>query len=268
MPLFYTSELFNGNFNFTEAVYKYHLNRHLQNKSFCDIEHGRKVLSSAREVDVYGSLYAASHEQKLNEAYDALNLSRLRGQIIETISYGCGMATDTNVLISYLMRHNINLCLERLTLIEPSQVAIDCGVKHIHNALLDPRKSLAIKTHAKYLEQLTPEDLSFTNPNAKLHVFSNILDVAQVDLVRLASLIATNISGHNYFVCVSPNNPGTYDGKDRIDRFHSLLAQELKLSDININDQPTQVASYNHKRKQVEMSNVTRYHRIFHAYAG
>lgn len=269
MPLFYTSELFDRNFNFTEAVYKRHLDRYLsrENRGFLDIQNGRKVLESIPEVNLYGGLYGASHEQKLKEAYDALNLLRFQGRIIETISYGCGIATDTNVLISYLMSKNIDLCLERMTLIEPSQVALNCGIEHIRGAMLDPKNTFAIRPYTKYLEQLTPDDLTATKPSTKLHIFSNILDVEQVNLEKLASLIAKTSSGENFFICVSPNTPGSYEGKERIDRFYTLLSQQLKLVDIDINNRSTQVNSYNHKRGRYEFFPVSRYHRIFHTHA-
>lgn len=269
MPLFYTSELFDPNFNFIEQIYKRHLDRHLARtqRGYLDIQHGRKVLASLSEVDLYVGLYAASHEQKLTEAYDALNLSRLQGKIVETISYGCGAATDSNALISYLMSKKIDLCLQRITLIEPSLVALNCGVEHIQRAMLDANQPFTIRAYPKYLEHLTPNDLVAAKPTTKLHVFSNILDVEQVDLEKLASTVATSSNGENFFICVSPNLPGSYNGKERIDKFYNLLSQQLKLVNIDINGRSTRVHSYNHKQRKYEFSSVSRYHRIFHTHA-
>lgn len=64
-----------------------------------------------------------------------------------------------------------------------------------------------ISTINKYLDNLTSQDIYTEQQNIKVHLFSNILDMAgdNFDLNRLTNLIRNRFSGVNYFICVSPH---------------------------------------------------------------
>ena len=126
----------NNDFNYIRDVYEVCINKYRQYpfKSSSD-NRGKKILTSEQEVDTYISFYGARHYYKLIEAFNALNLNRFSNTYIETISYGCGAATDTCCLISYCHTKNISLSINKITLIEPSTIALRRGVQYIKQSL-------------------------------------------------------------------------------------------------------------------------------------
>ena len=262
--------LVKNNFNYIKDVYEVCLNRYLQHPQNLSnalkyINNGRKILTSEKEVDTYISLYGAHHYYKLIEAFDALNLNRFNNTCIETISYGCGAATDTCSLISYCYTKNINLLVNNITLIEPSFTALERGVKYIQQSLsYQIFDRLNIKKIYKLIEKLEDNDLTSNSEAIKIHIFSNILDINSIDLLSLASVIHKTQKGSNYFICINPKN---LESKSRIDCFYNILSSHFKLIDIDINDRdiigkPIWMMKYN---RYTVRSPIYRYHRIFKA---
>ena len=221
---------FNPTFNYLNDVYVNCLNKYLENPKYADnynlaradINKGRKILRNSEEVDVYIALYGAHHYYKLTSSFEALNLAQFEGKRLEIFSYGCGPATDTCVLINYLVSNKINLCVKPITLIEPSFVSLQRGKQQLRSIVVDQHRNLEIiRAINKTLENLNTNDISSQFQTIKLHIFSNILDVEQVDLKQLASLLKFSQKGANYFVCVSP---GFYSAKQRINRFYSIMS--------------------------------------------
>lgn len=254
-------------FNYIKDVYEVCLEKYFSNRcsTFKSINHGRKILQFEEEVDAYIAFYGAHHYYKLVEAFDALNLNRFNNTYIETISYGCGAATDTCSLISYCYTNNISLSINNITLIEPSFIALTRGIQYIQQALsYQIFNQLNIRKIYKLIGQLEYNDLISTPEIIKLHIFSNILDINSIDLLRLASVIQQTQKGSNYFICINPKN---VESKSRIDCFYNALANLFKLTDIDVNDRDIlgksiwmmKANGYSH------CSPIYRYHRIFKA---
>ena len=207
------NRLFRPTFNYLEEVYQDCLRRYRNNPKYNvdypgasnDINKGRKILESDEEVDTYIALYGAHHYYKLISAFDALDLSKFTGKSFDILSYGCGPATDTCVLINYLVSNQINLSIESLTLIEPSITSLQRGMQYVQSAMIKRQADLKIKKINKALEELEVSDISSQPQTVKLHVFSNILDLEQINLDKLAMLLKNSQKGANYFICVSPN---------------------------------------------------------------
>lgn len=264
-------ELFKPTFNYLSEVYEDCLGRYLRNPrykgnySFAldSISNGRKILTTAEEVDVYIALYGTHHYYKLNSAFDAVDLSRFEGKRLEFFSYGCGPATDTCVLINYLASKRINLCIERITLIEPSFISLQRGEKYVRSAIVNSQKVLEIGIINKTLEQLDVNDIQSQSETVKLHVFSNILDVEKVDLNGLSTFLNKSQKGANYFICVSPNFSLA---KQRIDRFHSIMSELVQVSNISISNESVLGRVWLMKTGGFVNRQVDRYQRIFMAY--
>jgi hypothetical protein len=259
------------NFDYIKDVYEVCLERYRQNpqsisNALNSINNGRKILISDEEVDTYIAFYGAHHYYKLVEAFDALDMSRFRDQQLEIFSYGCGAATDTCSLISYCRPKQINLPFKKLTLIEPSQFALERGVEYIHQAL-SPEEFDKIEIRKKYktLDKLEKNDIDSESENLKLHVFSNILDIEEINLQNLTSLIEKTQKGDNYFICINPNNP---ESQARINSFYEKLSDLFELSDINTNEQDiTGKNIWMMKVNKYENRSIPRYHRIFKTHA-
>jgi ribosomal protein S6 len=269
---FQSLQVFKPTFNYFSEVYEDCLGRYLRNPKYTanlglaltTISNGRKILTNDEEVDVYIALYGAHHYYKLNSAFDAVELSRFEGKSLEVFSYGCGPATDTCVLINYLISKTINLCIERITLIEPSSISLQRGERYVRSALVNSQTGLEIKIINKTLEILNSNDAIPQPETVKLHIFSNILDVEQVDLKRLATFIKKSQKGANYFICVSPNFSSA---KQRIDIFYSIMSELFQITNISLTDESVLGRVWLMKAGGFVTRQVDRYQRIFMTYA-
>lgn len=265
---FKTSRLFRPTFNYFEEIYthclrKYHNNPKYSDyrRALADTSNGRKILQHDEEVDTYIALYGAQHYHKLNSAYDTLDLSRFEGKTLEIFSYGCGPATDTCVLISYSISKQINLNIQCITLIEPSYVSLNQGERYVQSTLTHNQTGLKIRKINKTLEYLDISDISSQPQNAKLHIFSNILDIEQINLAQLANLLKDSQKGANYFICISPK---LYNGKARIDQFCSIMSGLFNISHISVIDEGVRGRVWRMKEGGfVDNQYIDRYQRIF-----
>lgn len=129
--------------------------------------------------------------------------------------------------------------------------------------------TINIKEIHKTINQLQRNDILSEPENLKLHIFSNVLDIQEINLDDLAQLIYNTQSGTNYFICVNPKNS---ESQTRIDDFHQKLSNLFSLSDIdrkdtNITDKSIYRMTENEYSNQKPIySNqypIYRYHRIF-----
>jgi hypothetical protein len=254
-------------FNYIKDIYKVCLERYLKNpqtvsNALNSLNNGRKILESDEEVDTYIAFYGAHHYYKLVEAFDALDLSTFCDRQLEIFSYGCGAATDTCSLISYCRSKQINLLFKNLSLIEPSKIALKRGIEYIKESLSDEEyQEIKINQVNKYLNDLEEQDVMSECMALKVHVFSNILDIQEIDLKNLALMLKNTQKGSNYFICINPKNS---ESKSRIDDFYNKLSDLFELLDISINDQDiTNKEIWMMKTCRYENRSIPRYHRIF-----
>ncbi len=107
-------------------------------------------------------------------------------------------------------------------------------------------------------------DVTSKIDTVKLHIFSNILDVAQVDLNSLAVLLKNSQKGANYFICVSPNFSSA---KQRIDKFYHLMSELFQLSNISVNAECVKGRLWLMTQGCFVDRQIDRYQRIFMTYA-
>lgn len=262
--------LFKSTFNYLEQVYtnclKEHISRNINlRQTLADIDNGIKILDNNEQVDAYIALYGAQHYYKLVSAFDTLDLSKFVGKTLEIFSYGCGPATDTCVLIKYLMSRSINLDIAGVTLIEPSVVSLNRGKNYVESALIDKHTPLKINLVNKKINNLNVSDITSQLQTVKLHIFSNILDITEIDLQMLAVLLKKSQRGSNYFLCISPQR---YGGKDRINDFHTIMSEMFQISDISRTNVNLRGKVWSMKLGQYDNNYyIDRYQRIFMTYA-
>ena len=265
-----TKYLFRHTYNYLQEVYINCLREHIyRNKNLrqtlADIDNGIKILDNNEQVDAYIALYGAQHYYKLVNAFDTLDLSKFIGKTLEIFSYGCGPATDTCVLINYLMSRSINLDIESVTLIEPSIVSLNRGKNYVESALIHERTALKIRKVNKELNELNVNDVKSQLQTIKIHVFSNILDIKDINLRQLSNLLKTSQRGSNYFLCVSPQR---YGGKVRINDFHTIMSEIFQISDISIADSNLRGKVWSMKLGKYDNNYyIDRYQRVFLTYA-
>ena len=264
--------LFRPTFSYLSDVYENCLIRYLNNPKYkgnlklalANTSNGRKNLTNDEEVDAYIALYGAPHYYRLHSAFDTLDISKFRGKKIEIFTYGSGPATETCVLIDYLISKNIDLAIKRITLIEPSFTSVQRGEQYVKSTFITYHTGLEIKFINKTLEFLDTKDVTSKIDTVKLHIFSNILDVEQIDLNSLAILLKKSQKGANYFLCISPNYS---PAKQQIDKFYYLMSELFQISNISVNAECVKGRLWLMTQGGFVDRQIDRYQRIFMTYA-
>lgn len=165
---------------------------------FHSLQRGVKVLTEESQLFAYMYSFGNMHYQKLITSFDYLPKNTLNNKI-NIVDWACGQAMATMTFLDYLNNKNIQHDINKITLIEPSEIALKRGALHIKKYVAKDN----IETINKDLDSLTDTDFQNDN-NTHLHLFSNILDIDLFSLTALIQRLENNFKGINYFVCVSP----------------------------------------------------------------
>jgi hypothetical protein len=216
---------------FFDGIYRPSIPRANFQKPFDGLDRGTRILSTATECNQYIALYAGHHFHKLYAAFASTQFENIDDREVEIVDWGCGQALATCILIDYLIERGINLNVLSITLIEPSEIALQCGYNYIkqmfqNNASIDS----VVRRVNKSIDDVLPVDLVSQSNVIKIHLFSNIIDVEGFDLARLHRLIVDSFQGINQIICTSPDN----FRQQRLDTFYNLFSQS---------HQPTRVVS-------------------------
>lgn len=192
-----------------------------------NLNHGTNLLSTDLELWSYIAAYGEMHAIKCRSALQNFPFDTLFST--EIIDWGCGQGIATLCLLEMLKERNKLASIRKITLIEPSNAALQRAKDNI-SRILGP--TVEIITHNKYLpgkDNITQsiDSLTIVYPTA-IHLFSNILDIPTIDLAKLARLVSSNGNEH-YVICTGPTNAG----KVRIDEFCSYFHPDTYFSDID-----------------------------------
>lgn len=175
-------------------------------KYYGQLGHGTAILQTAEALNLYIAAYGDMHKYKLNEAFNALFKSEnFNNKSIEVVDWGCGQALASCVLVDYIKEHKIGADVSKFILIEPSQIALQRGVEHIDAIYQRKPKPVFVKCLSKADDKLFLNKHQDSN-KIKVHLFSNVIDIALMNLDILHENVLKGFSGVNYFVCVSPVN--------------------------------------------------------------
>lgn len=174
-----------------------------RNAIFKEIDRGKALLSSDNQLCAYMYRYGCMHKAKLDLALKSLPDDLFKKKI-EIIDWGCGQGIATVCLLDYIIKEGNSIdYIERVRLVEPSLDALKRAKLHVTGYIQESN----INTINKYIDDITENDIKTENDLVKLHLFSNILDVEQIDLKKLALLIDSSQQGDNYLLCISPQYP-------------------------------------------------------------
>lgn len=185
------------------------------------LNHGTAVLSNDDQLCCYIASYGEMHKGKLDKVLETFPWRELTSNI-EIIDWGCGQGIASVHFVSKLRDINHLSKLQKITLIEPSTVAL---IRAKANVLQAVGSNVEIETKNLYLPAVNPEtkeelkNIHIEEPIC-IHLFSNILDIPEIDLKKLANIIAATGYRH-YFVCVGPLNYGNH----RIEAFSRYFAK-------------------------------------------
>lgn len=182
------------------------LPRNEQDQLYEELVRGTKVLNEEAHLNMYLRSYGLMHKAKIDEAFKNLpKPDDLFSKDIEIFDWGCGQGIATICLLDYLRASNLLHHIKRINLIEPSVLAVE-RAKDILSCYKET-KNTEIKIVIKSFDDLIYDDIESYNCR-KLHLFSNILDVASFDIAKFTQLFQQTQKGGNYIVCVGPLNAG------------------------------------------------------------
>lgn len=192
-----------------------HLSDFERNKLWSQLQRGTALLNTHEQMCQYLFSYGNMHQAKLIDAYSQLP-DQLFSDEYEIVDWGCGQGLGTLNLFDYLKGKDIENKVRRITLIEPSKPALGRAVLHTQAYLTEKN---IVNGISDFFEKITTNQIESKLGLPVIHIFSNILDVAQIDLKHLANLVDKAVVSDNYIICVGPLNPTN----QRIDAFYNYF---------------------------------------------
>ncbi|MDE7089017.1 MAG: hypothetical protein K2O54_02755 [Prevotella sp.] len=194
-----------------------------------DLNHGVDLLATEEVLNCYMSAYGDMHVTKCRAAMMNFPFEQLQGSI-EIVDWGCGQGIGSATIIDVLKQHEKLQWLRRITLIEPSQNAVNRAFFNVskltHNAVnIDIKNKFLPASGVSDDNTLTLIGYRSTNI---IHVFSNILDVRSIDLGAVARMVASS-HGKHFVLCTGPKNGAAY----RIEKFCSVFGEQEYFSSID-----------------------------------
>lgn len=180
------------------------------------LNHGTATLENEAQLCCYLAAYGEMHRGKLECAINQFPFGHIDTDC-EIIDWGCGQGIASVYMIDQLRRNGLIGKLQKVTLIEPSPVALERAKLNVSLAVGD---DVFVETVNNYLpatdKNFDGEVLSGLHIEEQIciHLFSNILDIAAIDLKELALMVGSTGYRH-YFICVGPVN----FGNERIESF-------------------------------------------------
>lgn len=199
------------------------------------LEHGTARLENEEQLCCYLASYGEMHKGKLQQILHDFNVKNL-DENLEIIDWGCGQGIASVAVVDFLRSHGIIEKLQKVTLVEPSAAAIERAKFNVKLATDD---NVYIETINCFLPSTTGNVNAIGGLHIEekicLHLFSNILDIKEIDLKELANLVSSTGYRH-YFFCVGPMNANN----DRIEAFCKYF--QLDNQDIFSNVRAAQYA--------------------------
>lgn len=196
-----------------------HLSREEKDNLYYQLKRGTALLNSHEQMCMYLRAYGPMHRAKLVDAFNNIPDSVFNDKL-EVIDWGCGQAIGTLCLLDHLMAKGFMKNVEAITLVEPSEAAIERALLHV-SPYVD--ENVEVRHINDFFENVDSEQLAGNESRTRLHIFSNILDVEAIDLKHLSRTIDARVVSDNLLICVGPLNPTN----TRIDAFLRYFNEEL-----------------------------------------
>lgn len=194
-----------------------------RNELYSSLNHGVNLLNSDAQMRCYLYSFGRMHQAKIEETLNNIkNVINFKEYDIQIVDWGCGQGLATICLFDFFKTKNISLdFIKKVVLIEPSLMALERAETHVEAYL---NNTSLIKTCNKFLNDVTEDDIA-SEQQITIHLFSNILDIPSIDLLKLSNTIKKKLNGKHYFFCWGPLNYGN----DRIDIFWNYFSQSTNV---------------------------------------
>ena len=169
------------------------------------LDHGTKVLASDLELDCYLAAYGEAHCLKAERGIDRLPWGTI-DKWFEVFDWGAGQGLATLCLVEELKRKRLMALLKRVTLVEPSGMALARAVEYTRSLAGNEVEIVPLNRYLPAYGRIEGEvDRLDFRESIAIHLFSNILDIESIDPKRLAHLVASGGEQH-HVLCIGPAN--------------------------------------------------------------
>lgn len=181
------------------------------------LDRGRALLTNDGQACAYIVAYGRAHQKKVDKAFDRFPFYTLQ-QGYEIIDWACGQGLASVCFLDLLRKSRHISAPRKITLIEPSEFTLHRAEINVRQAYSPFRTQ--IETKQAYLP--TNSDVNGTvvkhidivSPIC-IHLFSNILDIEEIDLKGLAQVLGNSVGWH-FIMCMGPtNNASRFDAFSR-----------------------------------------------------
>ena len=186
--------------------------------------HGVVVYTAKEQLDAYLVAYGEMHQRKLNAVFqriDADVFANFARDGVSIVDWGCGQGLASLVFLDWLAKRRVTRDkIKAIRLLEMSDIARERAQWLVATRLRDAGGDIvkAIPWVAGDALELDRFGLPVGVP--VIHLFSNILDVAAIDLRNIANVVESAKSlGPALVVTVSPCNMGA----ERLSVFWQML---------------------------------------------
>lgn len=195
------------------------LPKYQRDQLYNELDRGVALLDTHEQLCYYLNSFGPMHQAKLLDSIKRLP-NELFNHPFEVVDWGCGQAMGTINLFDFLNDKEKGANIKKVTLIEPSIAALERAKLHVQTYMSSSENIVAI---SEYFENIQPNQIISKSGLPVIHIFSNILDVEQIDLKHLSKLIDKSVVSENFLLCVGPLNPNN----QRIDAFFSYFDEQL-----------------------------------------
>lgn len=200
--------------------------------TYPELNHGLDLLTNDEALDCYMAAYGEMHHSKCKAVLQNIPFPPADVQYaslaLEIVDWGCGQGIGALSVIDFLKERELTQWLKRVTLIEPSKASLDRAIINVASATNNGVRIVPIN---EYLPTVNTSDKIMGvhfEQRFVIHLFSNILDVSQIDLGKLAQSIEA--PGHtHYILCAGPLNANAF----RMDRFCEIFRPQAYFSNIS-----------------------------------
>lgn len=198
--------------------------------------HGVRIYETEEELNAYLVAYGEMHLAKLNALLNKINQINpsvfakfSRGVTI--VDWGCGQGLATLAFLDWVERHpTIRVPIKAIRLLEISDVARERAFKVISRRLGTGTTNVVKQLPWRHNSTLSLSYFDIPEGVPVLHLFSNILDVAEVNLSEVATVVEQmKQRGPSLVLSVSPNNRTS----SRVETFWQLLGRPFVLRRLN-----------------------------------
>ncbi len=194
-----------------------------------ELNHGVNLLTSEDALCCYMAAYGEMHAIKCRTTLRNMPFDSFAN--IEVVDWGCGQGIGTLCLTEMLNERNKLHLLQKVTLIEPSKSALERAVFHVKKFTRGATRIVPLQQYLPSIENKEPQTIiNEINYDYRIiiHIFSNILDINNIDLAKIARIIP-KVGTQQYIACIGPRNGNS----NRIELFSSIFEPANYLTSID-----------------------------------